>query len=74
MRRRVEVTELGDIISGALDEVERGETFALIRNGRVVAYLVPVGKPYWVSMADLSQTEIRRIRWQPRLVPGGRMV
>ena len=31
---------LGGGLSKVLDEVERGETFAVARNGRVIAYLI----------------------------------
>ena len=53
--RRLGVAELKENINEVLHEVERGETVAVVRSGRVVARLVPVRRQ------QLSQREVEEV-------------
>jgi prevent-host-death family protein len=59
--REVQISEAQDDFDRILDEVERGETIAITRNGRIIARLLPVDdEAVTVEDAPSARDEGRR--------------
>lgn len=63
--RNVKVSEARTHLARLLDEVERGQTVAITRRGRAIAYIVPEPKPRREETREAVE-RIKRLRSQFR--------
>ena len=62
IKRKIQEEEVKERLAELLDDVERGESIAIIRDGKKFAAIIPVEDDLWMEDPDLRRQAVDRFR------------
>ena len=60
IKRKIQEEEVKDRLSELLDDVETGESIAIIRDGKKLAAIIPVQDDLWMEDPELRRQAVDR--------------